>query len=51
MLQSEIGEMKKDLSQTLIDAKSSLGYNAYGEDDISSTPDVIEYANNSGDDF
>lgn len=54
MLQSEIGEIKKDFSQTLIDVKSSIlgGYGSGipGEDDITSTPD-IEYTNNSVDEF
>lgn len=53
MLQSEIGEIKKDFSQTLIDVKSSMlgGYGMPGgEDDITSTPD-IEYTNNSVDEF
>ncbi len=52
MLHSEIGEIKKDFSQNLIDVKSSMvnqcGFP--GDDDVTSTPD-IEFMNNSGDDF
>ena len=52
MLQSEIGDIKRDFSQNLIDVKSSIincGYPG-GEDDITSTPD-IEYMNNSNEGF
>ncbi len=52
MLQSEIGDIKKDFSQNLIDVKSSIincGFPG-NEDDITSTPDV-EFLNNSNDDY
>ena len=52
MLQSEIGEIKRDFSQNLIDVKSSIINPNYpgGDDDITSTPDV-EYMNNSNEGF
>lgn len=53
MLQSEIGYIKMDFSQNLIDVKSSIinpNFQCGGDDDITSTPDV-EYMNNSNDGF
>ncbi len=50
-MQSEIGDIKKDFSQTLIDVKSSMGNFGFpADDDVTSTPD-IEFMNNSTDEF
>ena len=51
ILQSEIGEIKKDFSNTLIDVKSSMvNFGFPADDEVTSTPD-IEFMNNSTEDF